>query len=35
MVVDGEYFGQMTPAKVDSVLQEYHDKPGREIGEDN
>ncbi len=35
MVVDGEYFGQMTPAKVDSVLKEYNDKPGRETGEEN
>jgi len=35
MVVDDEYFGQMTPAKVDRVLQEYYGKPGREIGEDN
>ncbi len=28
MVVDGEYFGQMTPAKVDSVLKEYNGEPG-------
>jgi NADH-quinone oxidoreductase subunit E len=35
MVVDGEYFGQMTPAKVDSVLKEYYGEPGRNIGEEN
>ena len=35
MVVDGEYFGQMTPAKVDSVLKEYNGEPGRNIGEEN
>ncbi|MBC8236233.1 NAD(P)H-dependent oxidoreductase subunit E [bacterium] len=31
MVIDGEYFGQMTPAKVDSVLKEYNGEPGRKI----
>jgi NADH-quinone oxidoreductase subunit E len=31
LVIDGEYFGQMTPEKVDDLLQKYRKKPQKKV----
>jgi NADH-quinone oxidoreductase subunit E len=31
LVIDGEYFGQMTPEKVEDILQKYRKKPKKKV----